>query len=127
MRRDDSEAADDADQVVDAGPRLAVVKRERAPADAAPPQPVSIDGDTCVDRPTLAEILGCSRVTLQQARTRGEGIPYVKIGRLVRYSTRTVREWLATRTRGSLPPGSAGANKTKESETKESDGRSRRG
>jgi hypothetical protein len=59
---------------------------------------------------------------LQQARTRGEGIPYVKIGRMVRYSTRTVREWLATQTRGSLPPGASGAN-----ESKEIDGRSRRG
>ena len=51
------------------------------PADAASPQPISIDGDTYIDDRTLAKILGCSRVTLQQARTRGEGIPYVKIGR----------------------------------------------
>jgi len=53
MRGDDSEGAGDADEVVDAWPRLAVVKRERAPADATPPQPVSIGGDTCVDGRTL--------------------------------------------------------------------------
>jgi hypothetical protein len=55
MRRDDSERADDVDQVVDAGPRLAVVKRESAHADAAPPQPVSIDGDTYIDDRMLAQ------------------------------------------------------------------------
>jgi excisionase family DNA binding protein len=59
--------------------------------------------DVYIDDRALAQLLGCSRVTLQQARTRGEGIPYVKIGRLVRYSTRTVREWLAANTRGRLP------------------------
>lgn len=121
MRNDDSEGTDDADHATDAGPRLAVVKPDRVRADAAPPQPINIDGDTYIDDRALAKILGCSRVTLQQARTRGTGIPYVKIGRLVRYSTRTVREWLATQTRGSLPPGASGAN-----ESKEIDGRSRR-
>jgi hypothetical protein len=121
MRNDESESTDDADHAIDAGPRLAVVKRNGAPSNPAPPQSISIDGDTYIDDRALAKILGCSRVTLQQARTRGEGIPYVKIGRLVRYSTRTVREWLATQTRGSLPPGASGAN-----ESKEVDGRSRR-
>jgi len=61
------------------------------------------NSDVYIDDRALAQLLGCSRVTLQQARARGEGIPYVKIGRLVRYSTRTVREWLAAHTRGSLP------------------------
>lgn len=64
---------------------------------------VDDDSDSYIDDRALAQLLGCSRVTLQQARARGQGIPYVKIGRLVRYSTRTVREWLAAHTRGSLP------------------------
>lgn len=121
MRNDDSDGTADAEHVIDAGPRLEVVKRDGVPPDAAPPQPISIDGDTYIDDRALAKILGCSRVTLQQARARGKGIPYVKIGRLVRYSTRTVREWLATQTRGSLPAGAAGAN-----ESNQIDGQNRR-
>jgi excisionase family DNA binding protein len=121
MRNEDSDGTGDADHAIGGVPRLAVVKPDGVPADAAPPQPISIDGDTYIDDRALAKLLGCSRVTLQQARARGKGIPYVKIGRLVRYSTRTVREWLATQTRGSLPPGASGAN-----ESKEVDGRSRR-
>jgi Helix-turn-helix domain len=62
------------------------------------------DDDVYIDDRRLANMLGCSRVTLQQARVRGEGIPYIKIGRLVRYSTRTIREWLAIHTRGTTRP-----------------------
>jgi predicted DNA-binding transcriptional regulator AlpA len=60
------------------------------------------DSDVYIDDRELARMLSCSRITLQQARAKGEGIPYIKIGRLVRYSTRTVREWLTAHTRGSL-------------------------
>lgn len=45
----------------------------------------------------LAEWLGVPTRTVDTWRTRGSGPPYVKVGRYVRYDTRTVDKWLATR------------------------------
>lgn len=49
------------------------------------------------------EILGgISRITLQSWRSRGEGPPYLKIGRLVRYRRQALTDWLETRERNPL-------------------------
>ncbi|WP_425600739.1 helix-turn-helix transcriptional regulator [Sphingomicrobium clamense] len=41
---------------------------------------------------------GLAASTLQKQRVRGDGIPYVKIGRSVRYDSDVVDEWLDART-----------------------------
>jgi predicted DNA-binding transcriptional regulator AlpA len=45
----------------------------------------------------LEAITGRARSTWQKARLTGDGPPFVKIGRLVRYRNSDVREWLAAR------------------------------
>lgn len=46
----------------------------------------------------LSPIIGISVRTLQQMRTSREGPPFVKIGRLVRYSMAEVMKYLARHT-----------------------------
>jgi predicted DNA-binding transcriptional regulator AlpA len=46
-----------------------------------------------------ARRLNLSKRTLQAWRTRGDGPPYVKLGRAVRYDPRASDAWLASRTR----------------------------
>lgn len=46
-----------------------------------------------------AERLNLSTRTLQAWRTRGDGPPFIKAGRAVRYDPRKTDEWLATRAR----------------------------
>lgn len=43
--------------------------------------------------------LNVSRRTLQAWRVRGEGPPFVKLGRAVRYSPADVDHWIETRSR----------------------------
>lgn len=57
-------------------------------------------GHTCVGgdlvtEPVAAEHIARSVRTLQQWRYRGEGPPYVKVGRAVRYSLRDLDTFLA--------------------------------
>lgn len=44
--------------------------------------------------PQLAEWLQISEVKLRKDRWRGDGMPYTKLGRAVRYHVPTVRAWL---------------------------------
>ncbi len=46
-----------------------------------------------------AERLNLSERTLQAWRTRGDGPPFVKLGRAVRYNPNETDSWLATRAR----------------------------
>ena len=46
----------------------------------------------------LAEYLGISKKKLQKDRCRNEGIPYIKIGSLVRYKIDAVNDWLDQQT-----------------------------
>ncbi len=39
----------------------------------------------------------CSVSTIQKERVRGDGPPYIKMGRLVRYRPEDVDQWLAAR------------------------------
>ena len=40
---------------------------------------------------------GCAVSSLQKERVRGDGPPFVKMGRLVRYRPDDVRAWIAAR------------------------------
>jgi hypothetical protein len=44
-----------------------------------------------------AKFRNCAVSSIQKERVRGDGPPYVKIGRLVRYRPEDVREWVAAR------------------------------
>ena len=43
---------------------------------------------------TLAAIRDCSLATLERDRWAGTGVPFVKMGRLVRYRKSDIRAWL---------------------------------
>jgi excisionase family DNA binding protein len=46
------------------------------------------------DQKTVAALRGCSEATLERDRWAGGGIPFVRIGRSVRYRKRDVLTWL---------------------------------
>jgi predicted DNA-binding transcriptional regulator AlpA len=43
----------------------------------------------------VSALIGRARPTLQKDRLRGDGIPFVRIGRLVRYRRSDVERWFA--------------------------------
>ena len=45
----------------------------------------------------LSRVTGRSRSALQKDRLKGDGVPFVRIGRLVRYRWSDVQSWLARR------------------------------
>jgi len=53
-----------------------------------------------LDEKQLCAELGISPVTTTKWRRKGEGPPFIRIGRLIRYSRAAVDEWLAARTVG---------------------------
>jgi excisionase family DNA binding protein len=55
--------------------------------------PIATDPDAAVSENQAAEFLGVSVRTLQAWRVRGGGLPYVKIGRAVRYQRRALIEF----------------------------------
>ena len=57
-------------------------------------------GTELVDEPTLAMRLGVSRSTLQSWRYAGRGPRFLKLGRLVRYRTADVDEYLRANVHG---------------------------
>ena len=64
----------------------------------------TIPGDPAfvlLDQDRLAELLGCSARTLERQRLEGTGIPFCRIGRLVRYRLLDVSEYLETQRRTS--------------------------
>ena len=58
----------------------------------------SVNDDIYVDQKVLAEIFGVSSRTFEGQRQRGEGPPYTKVGRLVRYHLGTAKKYYAERT-----------------------------
>ena len=56
----------------------------------------------------LSKLTGRSRSSLQKDRLKGDGVPFVIIGRLVRYRLSDVEAWLAARPsfRSTSDPGS---------------------
>jgi predicted DNA-binding transcriptional regulator AlpA len=65
------------------------------------------DLETAIDSRQTARMLGLSPVTLQQIRARGEGPPFFRIGRTVRYRLGDVIAWRDERTIGRKPPAPA--------------------
>jgi predicted DNA-binding transcriptional regulator AlpA len=55
----------------------------------------------------ISQIFGRSIPTLQKDRLRGNGPPFIKIGRLVRYSPSAVQAWLDDQVRRSTSDPSA--------------------
>lgn len=53
------------------------------------------------DEATTARLLGVSRRFLQTARQKGTGPVFIKVGRLVRYRTQDIENWLAKQSRRS--------------------------
>jgi len=46
----------------------------------------------------LARYLSVSEVKLMQDRARGRGVPFLKIGRSVRYARADVQKWISSQT-----------------------------
>lgn len=65
--------------------------------------PNSSDRETAIDSRATARILGLSPVTLQQLRARGDGPPFFRIGRTVRYRLGDVIGWRDARIIGRKP------------------------
>lgn len=60
---------------------------------------VAIQSDALLTQEQAAEILGVSPGSLEVWRsTRRYAIPYVKVGRLVRYRRSDLEQWLQSRT-----------------------------
>lgn len=53
--------------------------------------------DQLWDEGQLAAYRGCAVSSIQKERVRGDGPPFVKLGRLVRYRPEDVRAWVAER------------------------------
>ena len=51
---------------------------------------------TLFSQETVAAIRDCSLATLERDRWVGTGVPFVKLGRLVRYRKSDIRSWLET-------------------------------
>lgn len=56
------------------------------------PEPVQL-----LDETAVASRLGVEKKTLQAWRTRGDGPPFLKIGRLVKYHPDDVQAWTDSR------------------------------
>jgi len=59
--------------------------------------PATILYDEC----KTSEALGVSKRWLQTARQNGNGPPFIKIGRLVRYRAQDLESWISSQTRTS--------------------------
>ncbi|MFG1383945.1 hypothetical protein [Xanthobacter versatilis] len=54
-----------------------------------------------IDTAAAANLLGLAPISLAKMRVRGDGPPYVQLGRAVRYDPAVVMGWAAARTRRS--------------------------
>jgi predicted DNA-binding transcriptional regulator AlpA len=66
---------------------------------SAPPEPAQITGsvklEPLLDDRDLEQITGKARSTWQKSRLTGEGPPFIRLGRLVRYRVSDVQAWLS--------------------------------
>lgn len=53
--------------------------------------------NTLFKQQTIAAVLNCSLATLEHGRWAGSGIPFLKVGHLVRYRKADVQHWLSER------------------------------
>ena len=60
--------------------------------------------DELIRTEDVARLLGLTEGTMANQRSRGEGPPFIRIGRAVRYSRRAVTAWIEANT---VTPGDA--------------------
>ena len=53
--------------------------------------------EALLNESSVAKRLHCEVKTLQAWRCRGGGPPFIRVGRLIRYSPDDVREWIESR------------------------------
>lgn len=63
----------------------------------------ALDLERGIATPEAAQILGVSPITLEQMRPRGDGPPFFRCGRRVRYRLGSVIAWRDARTVGRAP------------------------
>ena len=70
-----------------------------------------LDSVALINESSVAKRLHCEVKTLQAWRCRGGGPPFIRVGRLIRYSPDDVRAWIESRrmTSTSSPRPSVGA------------------
>lgn len=73
----------------------------RTPEAARPESLRSLNGERLLTVRDAANVLRLSESWLAKARMRGDGPPFVKIGRSIRYSEGAMREWVQGQTRRS--------------------------
>lgn len=54
----------------------------------------SLPDDTLFSQVTVAAVRQCSIYTIERDRWVGTGVPFIKMGRLVRYRKSDIRTWL---------------------------------
>jgi excisionase family DNA binding protein len=54
-----------------------------------------------LDTSAAAQLTGISKSTLEKWRLHGGGIPFIKAGRLIKYSRADIFDWMAARRRES--------------------------
>jgi len=83
---------------------VAMSQNLRVPQRADPPREPSLN-PTPVGLPlTPKEVAGALKISvywLAKARMRGDGPPYVKVGRAVRYDESALRDWFKSQSRSS--------------------------
>lgn len=70
--------------------------RRTATAEAS--LPAELELDRALDRKQTGALTGLAEITLAKMAQRGEGPPYFKVGRNVRYRLRDVQAWIEART-----------------------------
>jgi len=50
--------------------------------------------ETWFSQSTVAAVRGCSIATIERDRWAGQGVPFIKCGRSVRYTKHSILEWL---------------------------------
>jgi excisionase family DNA binding protein len=57
-------------------------------------RPIIVDPEVLLDQRQVARLIRMTTKFMEARRVRGGGIPYVKVGRLVRYRKADVDQWL---------------------------------
>ena len=60
----------------------------------------ALDRETAIDTHQTAKLLGLADITATQLRARGEGPPFFRVGRTIRYRLGDVLDWRDARTVG---------------------------
>jgi predicted DNA-binding transcriptional regulator AlpA len=75
------------------------VRAPARPGDGLTARPVPAKADELLTPPEAARFLKVSLSWLAKARMRGDGPPFVKIGRSIRYTVAALTQWMRSRQR----------------------------